>query len=205
MTDAKPPSSMPAVREPEPEMGPALSAIPARWRKAALALFHTKGNQSEALRLAGYNGKPANVRISASRMFADERMRAAVREIAVSQIELSEPAALAVTLEIMHDQGGLARDRLTAARMLWDRSRPVETRTKIDVSHVLTSEETEMQHYRALQRIGAPQKAFTDRFGVNGVARVAAMIAADDAKAKKIEAGVTIDADFEEVSNEEEG
>jgi hypothetical protein len=192
------PAPPPAVREPEPEYGPAMRALPnGRWRKAAHALFITKGNRAEALRIAGYNGQANGLYASATRMFNDDRMRAAIRELAIREIELSEPECIGTTLEIMRNNTESARDRLAAARLLWDRARPVESRLKVDVSHVLTNDEKEIQHYRALQKIQAPQQAFIDRFGINGLARVEAMIAAEDAKLKQIEGdGVTIEGDY---------
>jgi len=86
--------------------------------------------------------------------------------------------------------------------MLWSRSNPVLTKHKIEVTHTLTNEERDIQHYRALKRIGAPQDAFIARFGTNGLARVEAMIAAEDEKQRKIaaDAGATIDGEFEEVN-----
>jgi hypothetical protein len=49
-----------------------------------------------------------------------------------------------------------------------------------------------MQHrfacliYRALQRMAASEGAFLDRFGINGLPRVRALVEAADAKAKDI-------------------
>jgi hypothetical protein len=206
MTDTidKPAPALPAVREPQPELGPAMRALHPRWQKAVTALFLTKGNRSAALRAAGYKAKGNGLHVLASRIFADDRVRAAVREVALQTIETSEPELLAVTLDIMRDTATRPADRLAAARMVWDRANPVLNKTKIEVEHHLSSDELDVQHYRALQKIGAPMSAFLDRFGHNGLARVQAMILAEEAKQKQIEAGAsTIDGDYEEVTTDE--
>jgi hypothetical protein len=141
--------------------------------------------------------------VLASRIFADDRVRAAVREVAGHMIEIAEPELLAITLNIMRDTATRPADRLAAARMVWDRANPVMSKHKIEVEHHLTNDERDMQHYRALQRLGAPQEAFMARFGHAGIARVQAMIAAEDAKLKQIEAPAdVVDVEFEEASNE---
>jgi hypothetical protein len=203
-TDKPATVALPAVREPQPELGPAMRALPLRWQKAVTALFLTKGNRSAALRAAGYGAKGNSLHVLASRMFADERMRAAVREVALQTIETSEPELLATTLDIMRDTATRPADRLAAARMVWDRANPVLNKTKIEVEHHLSSDELDVQHYRALQKIGAPQEAFVARFGHNGLARVQAMILAEEAKQKQIEssAGV-VDGEYEEAGTTE--
>ena len=137
-------------------------------------------------------------------MFQDPRMRAAVRELAAAMIEISEPELLATTFEILRDTTQDAKDRLMAARMIWDRANPVMTKHKIEVEHHLSSDELDVQHYRALQKIGAPMSAFLARFGHNGLARVQTLIMAEEAKQKQIEsnAGV-VDGKYEEVETVE--
>src|SRR5215469_181573 len=192
------------LNEPQPELGPAMRALPLRWQRAVTALFVTKGNRSAALRAAGYKAKPNALHVLASRIFSDERVRAAVREVALQTIETSEPELLAVTQEIMRDTATRPADRLAAARMIWDRANPVMTKHKVEVEHHLSSAEIDVQHYRALQKIGAPMSAFLARFGHNGLARVQTLILAEEAKQKQIEsnAGV-VEGEFEEVETTE--
>jgi hypothetical protein len=197
-------ATMPAVpNEPQPELGPAMRALPLRWQRAVTALFVTKGNRSAALRAAGYKAKPNSLHVIASRVFADDRVRATVREVAARMIEIAEPELLATTLDIMRDTDNRAADRLAAARMVWDRANPVLNKTKIEVEHHLSSDELDAQHYRALQKLGAPQEAFLARFGHNGLARVQAMMLAEESKQKQIEssAGV-VDGEYEKVTDE---
>src|SRR5258708_5391517 len=178
-----PPERLSKGREPVAELGPAMRVLHPRWRRAVLALFDTKGDRTLALKLAGYKTpKPESLHVIASRVFADNRVRLAIREECVARIDGAEPELIAVVRGIMHDLNEKATDRLRAAFMLWDRSNPVVQKHRIDVTHHLSVEEIEIQHYRSLKRIGAPQQAFVDRFGPNGLARVEALIIAENNK-----------------------
>jgi len=183
--------------EPVPEYGPAMRAIHPRWQRAVTALFATAGDRTKALAMAGYEAKRDSLHVMASRIFADDRVRAAVREEANKFLEIAEPEMISTTLHILRDPKERASDRLRAIEMIWNRSNPVVTKHKLEVEHHLNSDERDVQHYRALKRLGAPQDAFIARFGPHGIARVEAMILAEDTK--RI-AATTIDAEFEEVN-----
>jgi hypothetical protein len=178
MTAAKPPAPAPAS-DPTPEFGPAMRALPPRWQKAVMALFVTGGNRSQAYRLAGFGtaadapGIPGSsstaIRANASRLFQDARVRSAIREYAISQIDISEPEVMHTVLEIMRDANERGTDRLRAAAMLWDRAAPIINKVKVDIETHLTVSQIDVSHYRALQRLGAPRQAFIERFGINGL------------------------------------
>jgi hypothetical protein len=112
----------------------------------------------------------------------------------------SEPELIAVTFEILRDTAQDPKARLSAARLLWDRARPITTQHKIAVEHHVSSDQLDEQHYRALQRIGAPESAFLARFGFNGLSRVRALVAAEDRKQKQIaDQSGAIDGDCTEI------
>jgi hypothetical protein len=186
-----------------------MRALNPRWQKAVMALFLTGGNRTEALRMAGYKatrnkwGDRNGLHVSASRIFADDRVRAAIREEAAKQIDIAEPELLATTLSIVRDTEKRDIDRLRAIGMIWDRANPVLNKHKIEVEHHLSNDERDIAHYHALQKLGAPQEAFLARFGHAGIARVQAMVMAEQAKQKQITDRV-IDGDFEEIHGEEE-
>src|SRR5262245_38049260 len=83
--------------DPVPELGPAMRVLPAKWQKAVDALFLVDGDRSKALRLAGYVGKPESINVMASRIFADGRVRRAIREECNRRIDTCEPELIAVT------------------------------------------------------------------------------------------------------------
>ena len=191
---------MEQTREPNPEIGPALRSLPPKWRRAVLALFDCKGNRTAALRAAGYTGKQESVRTMACRIFADKRVRAAVREECAARIDLSEVEVVEAVMAIVRDTHKKSADRLRAAGMIWDRSRPVERRLNVDVQHHLDPTEQEIAHYRALQQIGAPREAFLDRFGTTGLARVEGLIVKRDAEEAEV-----ITAEYTDVTDEPAG
>jgi len=193
-----------AKRDPVPELGPAMRVLPARWQSAVQNLFLVGGDQTKALRLAGYKGKPASLNVMASRVFADDRVRAAVKELCGRYIDICEPELLSIVQSIMRDSGEKASDRLRAASMIWDRANPVQTRHNIQVEHVMTDNERDIAHYRGLKAIGAPPEAFIARFGPNGLPRVEALILAEEAKQREIEGGPVIEVEYTEAPEEEE-
>jgi hypothetical protein len=186
-----------------------MRALPPRWQKAVMALFACGGNQSLAYRLAGMGGKDASpvgpattaVRANSTRLFADPRVRAAIREYAITQIDVAEPEVMHTVLEIMRNANERPADRLKAAAMIWDRAAPVVNKLRVDVEHHLSVNELDVKHFRALAKLGAPRQAFIDRFGVNGLARVEALVTADDLRQKQIE-GPTIDAEYKEANDD---
>jgi hypothetical protein len=192
----------PRSAEPRPEHGPAMRALHPRWRSAVEMLFHACGNQAEALRLAGYRGKPKSMKVMASRIFADDRVRKAIREEVDRRMDVLQPEMLGVTLGIVRDIANRPTDRLRGAAMIWDRINPIQSRHLIEVEHHLTSDERDLQHYRALKRLGAPPDAFLARFGPNGLPRVEALALGEEAKRHALNGGDTIEADYEEVIEE---
>jgi hypothetical protein len=194
--------ALPKKRDPEPVLGPAMRAIHPKWQKFVEALFLTRGDQSKALRLAGYVGTTESIAVMACRIHGDERVTRAIREEAYRRINGSEPELLGVVQQILHDTNEKASDRLRAAGMLWDRANPVVHKHQVAVEHHLTDDERDIQHYLALKKLGAPQDAFLARFGPNGLGRVEAMIAAEEAKVRQLEAP-TIDADYTEITDDE--
>jgi hypothetical protein len=195
----KPPTPR-LVDEPDPdgELGPAMRALSPQRRAAVRALFKTKGNRSAAARLAGYKGTPRNLASHASRIFAQPGMRAAIKEECARHIDISEPELIEVTMGILRDKKEKAADRLRAIGMVWDRANPVMTKHKIEVEHHLTSDERDIQHYLALKKLGAPHDAFLRRFGANGLARVEALVLAEEARRRQIE-GKIIETEYERI------
>jgi hypothetical protein len=172
-----------------PEWGPAMRVLPARWRRAVEALFLTDGDRSKALRMAGYTGKPESINVMASRIFGDPRCRSAIKEECTKHIDITEPETISIVRNIMRDIGEKATDRLRAAAMMGDRGNPVMTKHQITVEHHMTDDERDIQHWHALKKLGAPQDAFLARFGPHGVARVEALVLAEEQKRREIEGG----------------
>jgi hypothetical protein len=175
--------------EPVPEFGPAMRALHTRWQKAVIGLFLSGGNRTQALRYAGYKAdNNDSIKATASKIFADARVKAAVLEECANHLATDAPEMLALVADIARNTAARDADRLSAARIYLDRGLPLTTTHRVEVEHHLSVDQTDMAHYRALRSLGAPQSAFLARFGHNGLARVEAMIAAEDHKHKLIEA-----------------
>lgn len=189
----------------ESELGPCMRALRPRWQVAVLALFANRGNRTAAYRAAGFKStNDTDMYSRASRFFRDERVIAAVREVASATLQIEEPESIGVVHDIMRDVTMDAKDRLMAVRTIWDRTRPMESKVNIDVTHKLTIEETEVQHYRALQKLGAPKEAFIGRFGHNGLSRVEALVAIEDKRQAATIGGRVIETtEYEEIENTE--
>src|SRR5262249_23240743 len=90
-------------RDPQPEYGPAMRAISPKWRLAVEALFSTRGDMTKAIEIAGYRGTRESLRVMASRIFSDDRVRMAVKEMCNKRIDITEPELLMATMEIAHN------------------------------------------------------------------------------------------------------
>src|ERR1700704_1883568 len=112
------------LAEPMPELGPCMRVLPPKWGRAVDGLFFAAGDRTKALRIAGYQGKPESMNVMASRIFGDDRMRAAVREECMRRIDISEPELYETTMRIIRNGNEKAADRLRAVSMVWDRANP---------------------------------------------------------------------------------
>jgi hypothetical protein len=159
-------------------------------------LFETRGDRTAALVNCGYGGErknPAwrhNVQAEASRFFADKRIRAAIAEECRARLEYIEPEVIEAIRSIANSTKEKAADRLRALGLLWDRSRPVESTHKIEVEHHLNNDDRDMAHYVAMKRMGVGPDAFLRRFGPNGLSRVEALVAAEEARRRQLDAPV---------------
>jgi hypothetical protein len=184
------------------EIGPAMRALCPRHREAVRMLFELKGNRVAVFRALGY-GNPQgpnyrrNIHAESSRFFSDKRVRAAIREEITARLDSGEVEILEGVRDIALNTEIKATDRLRALGMMWDRSRPVETKHRIEVEHSVTNDERDVQHFVAMKRIGAPQDAFLRRFGANGIVRVEALVAAEEARRRQLD-GPIIDVQRED-------
>jgi hypothetical protein len=109
--------------------GPAMLALPnQKWRDTAIAFIEGGGASRgrgdkgyiSAIRAAGWTGTPMSLQVTASRLFSDGRMQAAIQEEARKRTVTLLPMAIAAHTEIMNDKDH--KDRLAAARSVMDRA-----------------------------------------------------------------------------------
>jgi phage terminase small subunit len=98
---------------PESDLSPAMQALNPKQRAFALHLFDHADAHYKAAEQAGYTGTKEYLSMQASRLCANEKVQAALREIALSRNVLMVPGALKAVKEITEDIGH--KDRLKAA------------------------------------------------------------------------------------------
>jgi hypothetical protein len=197
-------------REPEPEYGPAMKALPnARWR--AFVEFYLLGapsragmvsNQAAAARRAGFGTSKTTPRAMAHmgwRLMQDQRMVEAIAEESRKLLRSGHPEAVAALKNMIRnpEHPGHAR----AVGMLLDRVDPVESRQQIEVTHkIIDPDQEALEELKALRALHTPHEKMLEVFGCNGLDRLLALEAADQARraeAAKVIEGAAIEAPAE--------
>ena len=183
-----------ATREPTPELGPAMRALPNdRWR-AFLEFYllgtftnHRKNNfgaQAEAARKAGFGGpktKPSAMAHIAWRIMSDDRMIAAIAEESRKLLRSGAPEAVKAARNGVRDP--THKDHARFVAMVLDRTDPLESHQTIDVIHKhVDRDQEEIEELRAVRQLGAPREKLIELFGGNRLARLEALEAADTAQ-----------------------
>jgi hypothetical protein len=200
-----------ARREPEPEYGPAMKALPnARWR--AFVEFYLLGtpsregmfsNQAAAARRAGF-GKPRSTPRAMAhigwRLMQDQRMVEAIAEESRKLLRSGHPEAVTALKNMIRDPEHPGHAR--AVGMMLDRCDPVESRQQIEVTHkIIDPDQEALEELQALRQLGTPDQKLTELFGCNGLDRLLALEAADHARraeAAKVIEGAAIEAPVDE-------
>ena len=206
-----------ATREPTPELGPAMRALPNdRWRAFVefylLGTFtnHRKNNfgpQAQAARKAGFGGPKTTPKIMAQlgwKLMRDDRIIAAVAEESRKLLRSGAPEAVKALQNMVRDPTHPGHVR--SVGMSLDRLDPLESHQTIDVIHKhIDRDQEEIEEFRAVKQLGAPREKLIEIFGGNGLARLEALEAADTARrardAKVIE-GEAIEIEPEQQGNE---
>ena len=165
--------------EDESDLGPAMLACSKQERIFVRALFEKPGHGAgaRAARAAGYGSKggatntPAR---SANRLFNRPRVIAAIAELTGQSLRSDGPMAVHVTREIMADKNH--KDRLKAARTVFERADPAETRFSGEMHHTISSapgsDAEGIKLLAWLKSQGANQELLLNMFGLNGLPRL---------------------------------
>src|SRR5664279_2066020 len=124
------------------DLSPAMRELRPQERIFVRALFANPGHGAgaKAARAAGYGSKggatntPAR---SANRLFNRPRVIAAIAELTGQSLRSDGPMAVHVTREIMADKNH--KDRLKAARTVFERADPAETKFSGEMHHTISS------------------------------------------------------------------
>jgi hypothetical protein len=176
------------------EMGPAMRALPNnRWRAyVEFYLLETYTNnkknnlgaQAAAARQAGFGTPKTTPHVMAHiawRLMRDERMIAAVAEEARKFVRSIAPeAAKAVQNGVRNPDH---KDHARFVAMALDRADPIETRQQIEVTHkIIDPDQEALEELKALRALNTSHDKMLEVFGVNGLDRLLALEAADQAQ-----------------------
>jgi hypothetical protein len=193
----------PARREPEPEMGPAMRALPSnRWRTFVshyLMLPPSRtgvfSNQAEAARRAGFGTARSHVNTMARigyRLVQDDRIQAAISEEARKLLRGGGFEAVKQLLSIVNNPEH--RDQIKAIGMVLARVDPEVTRHDMNIVHRhIDPVEEELEELRACRALGTPRERLLELFGGNKLPMLEALEAEQGARNAKVIEGEVIE------------
>jgi hypothetical protein len=152
---------------PEDQLSDAMKALNPKQRAFAVALFDYPDAHYEAARVAGYEGTKEYRSMQASRLCSNEKVQAALREIALSRNVLMVPGALKAVKEITEDVGH--KDRLRAATNTLSRAgldAPARSEVSVDLN-VAWPTMTELQKIAEFAKWANEDPAFAAHFRVD--------------------------------------
>jgi hypothetical protein len=169
-------------------MGEAMRALPSdRWRAFVRHLVSDTrgyGAVTRAARAAGFgktNTKPSTLSKQAHQLSRDNRVIAAVAEETRKVIRVGHPEAVTALFNLIRDPS--ARDHARAIAMVVDRCDPAITKHPVDVVH--RHEEPDrmaLEELKALRQLGATRDKLLELFGPNGLDRLEALEAVENAQ-----------------------
>jgi hypothetical protein len=180
--------SAPARTDDWGQMGEAMKTLPNdKWRVFVRALVaDTKGHGAvtRAARTANFgkaNTKPSSLSKQAHQLSRDERIIAAIAEESRKMIRVGHPEAVNALFEIIRDKKN--RDRVRAIAMVVDRCDPAITKHMVDVTHRHEDpDRTALEELKALRHLGATRDKLLELFGPNGLDRLEALEAVENAQ-----------------------
>jgi phage terminase small subunit len=194
--------------EDEDALGPAMTACSKQERIFVRALFEAPGHGAgaRAARAAGYGSKDGATNTparSANRLFNRPRVIAAIAEMTGQQLRSDGPMAVKVVKDILADV--THKDRLKAARTVFERADPAEQRISADIHHTITDkrerDKTTLDFLRMLKAANTNHDALVKIFGFSGLSFYENKLAALELAEKSGTAlPAPIDAEFTELA-----
>jgi hypothetical protein len=171
------------------DLGPAMKALPNdQWR--AFVEFYVmadkpgRGSQTAAARKAGFgkpNSKPATMARISYRLMCDDRIVAAINEVARKIVRGGAADAARALRNMVADP--THKDHARAVDMLMARTDPVMSHQHIQVTHTHTDPDAEgIEQLRALRQLGTARERLLELFGFNGLERIERLETADTAR-----------------------
>lgn len=169
-------------------LGPAMRELNERQRLFVRSLVIQRpgyGALSRAARQAGYckdaKGDPANISKHAHDLSRNEKIIAAIAEESKKVIRTAFPEAVSALLNMIRDVNH--KDHARAVMALIDRCDPPQTKHSIDVVHRTIDPDREaLEELKALRKLGTAKDKLLELYGPNGLDRLEALEALDDAQ-----------------------
>jgi hypothetical protein len=179
-----------------------------RWREFVYAYVTTPkpghGSLTKACRAAGFgkNSTAANLAKLSWKISQDPRFIAAVAEQSKKLIRVGHPEAAAAVLNLVRNPSH--RDHMRAVEAVLSRADPIESQSRhsVEITHrTIDPDQEALEELRALRHLGTSREKLLTLFGHNGLDRIEALEAADNARradtAKIIEGKVIDHAELE--------
>ena len=157
------------VEAAEGAFGPAMVALPTdRQRAFVIALLDTGGiNHTKAAQLAGFEGDNNSLKVTAHRVFHDERVQAAIREEANRRLHASAGLAVCVLVEIA-TSAPQPKDRIKAAQAILNRTGMHEkTEHKVTTTDISKTDEELVKRAKELaKQFGMDERQLLGDMGI---------------------------------------
>jgi len=166
------------------ELGPAMRELTELQRNFVRALLTETGHGAitRAARKAGYgrNSKAATLSKHAHYLSRDQKVIAAISEEAKKVIRVGHPEAAAALLSVVRNPEH--RDHMRAVAAVLDRCDPVVTKHSVDVTHRHEDpDRAALEELKALKQLGTQREKLLELYGPNGLDRLEALEAVEDA------------------------
>jgi phage terminase small subunit len=175
-----------ASREDFGSLGPAMRELSEMQRAFVRSLVTQRpgyGAFTRAAREAGYgkHSKSATLSKHAHDLSRNEKVIAAISEESKKVIRTAFPEAVSALLNMIRDVNH--KDHARAVMALIDRCDPPQTKHSIDVVHRTIDPDREaLEELKALRKLGTAKDKLLELYGPNGLDRLEALEALDDAQ-----------------------
>ncbi len=170
------------IDDPDPsELGPAMLKLNAAQRRFVIAMVEVGGNQRRCALAAGYKANPESpttLTNTACRLAHDEKIQEAMLEVGLRMLGAARIPTIKFVLDTILDESAERKDRLRAAQMVMDRTG---------------------LHAMSEHKVAVTHKDETSAQLIKEITQLSKVLGVDP---KKLLGANTVDAEFEEVTDE---
>lgn len=152
--------------------GPCMRSLTEKQRAFVLALLEVppgKGHHTQAARMAGYSAESdAGIRVTAYRLIHDEKIQAAIKEVALGTLSSEAINCVGVLLDIAYGVlPSTASEKMKAIAMVFNRTGlPETTQHFVKVEHNINNDEALEKLYRFAKVLNVDPKQVLGTMGL---------------------------------------